>query len=255
MTGVFATAAGGSPNYVALSSFAAVWSIGVGGNLPVDSAVFLGKYHIPRHTLDLAANGLGDATEFVPASHQYLLTVLSIWWAFGQLLASLVAWPLIGNYSCPTPPANGPITPCPKSSNQGWRYFLYAMGGLMLLLWVFRFFVFNLHESPKYLMGRGKDADAVEIVHKVAQYNGVTSNLTVEELDRAGKYGWETENAGVDTSALGAIKRRMSMFSGDHIRALFATRKLAWSTSILIVLWGMFSRLFSSAIGANRHVL
>ena len=43
MTGIFATAAGGSPNYVALSSFAAVWSIGVGGNLPVDSAVFLGK--------------------------------------------------------------------------------------------------------------------------------------------------------------------------------------------------------------------
>ncbi len=42
ITGVFALAAGGSPNYVALSSFAAVWSIGVGGNLPVDSAIFLG---------------------------------------------------------------------------------------------------------------------------------------------------------------------------------------------------------------------
>jgi len=43
MTGVFALAAGGSPNYIALCSLAAVWSIGVGGNLPVDSAVFLGK--------------------------------------------------------------------------------------------------------------------------------------------------------------------------------------------------------------------
>lgn len=28
--------------------------------------------------------------EFIPASHQYLLTVLSIWWALGQLLGSLV---------------------------------------------------------------------------------------------------------------------------------------------------------------------
>ena len=36
----------------------AVWSIGVGGNLPVDSSIFL---------------------EFLPASHGYLLTVLSIW--------------------------------------------------------------------------------------------------------------------------------------------------------------------------------
>lgn len=43
ITGVFAVAAGGSPGYVALCSLAAVWSIGVGGNLPVDSAVFLGK--------------------------------------------------------------------------------------------------------------------------------------------------------------------------------------------------------------------
>ena len=43
VTGVFATAAGASPGYVALCSLAAVWSIGVGGNLPVDSAVFLGK--------------------------------------------------------------------------------------------------------------------------------------------------------------------------------------------------------------------
>jgi hypothetical protein len=31
------------------------------------------------------------ALEFIPASHQYLLTVLSIWWAFGQLIGSLVS--------------------------------------------------------------------------------------------------------------------------------------------------------------------
>jgi len=42
-------------NYVMLM---AVWSIGVGGNLPVDSAIFL---------------------EFIPATHQYPLTVLSVW--------------------------------------------------------------------------------------------------------------------------------------------------------------------------------
>lgn len=29
--------------------------------------------------------------EFIPSSHQYLLTVLSIWWAFGQLIGSLVS--------------------------------------------------------------------------------------------------------------------------------------------------------------------
>lgn len=69
IAGVFGLAAGGSPNFVTLASLFAVVGFGVGGNMPVDSAVFL---------------------DFVPGSHQYLLTILSIWWAIGQLVASLV---------------------------------------------------------------------------------------------------------------------------------------------------------------------
>ena len=43
IAGVFTAAAAGSPNFITLCSFAVVWSIGVGGNLPVNSAVFLGE--------------------------------------------------------------------------------------------------------------------------------------------------------------------------------------------------------------------
>jgi hypothetical protein len=73
-------------NYVALCSLTAMWSVGVGGNLPVDSAVFLGKEE-GLHSISMILMCL---VEFIPASHQYLLTVLSVWWAFGQLLGSLV---------------------------------------------------------------------------------------------------------------------------------------------------------------------
>lgn len=48
ITAVFSIAAGGSPDAVTLCSLAAVWSVGVGGNLPVDSAVFLGTFHAFR---------------------------------------------------------------------------------------------------------------------------------------------------------------------------------------------------------------
>jgi hypothetical protein len=114
------------------------------------------------------------------------------------------------------------------------------MGGLMMFLWVIRFFVFNLYESPKYLMGRGRDEQAVEIIHKVAAYNGKTSNLTLEDLRGAGKLVDATSNDDVpmDTSMLAAVRRKIGMFSGSHVRPLFATRKMAWSTSILIILWG-----------------
>ncbi|KAF9648509.1 MFS general substrate transporter [Thelephora ganbajun] len=220
--GVFATAAGASPNSVALCSFAAIWSVGVGGNLPVDSAVFL---------------------EFIPASHQYLLTILSIWWAFGQLVGSLIAWPLISNFSCPHPEVA-----CPRSENQGWRYFLYTMGGLMLILWIIRFFVFNLYESPKYLMGRGRDAEAIEVLEKVAAYNGSTNRLTLEQLQKTGVIAGteaEAENGGtVDASIATAIRRNLEHLKGEHVRSLFATRKLALSTSLLIVLWAFIGLAF-----------
>ncbi|KAF8443664.1 MFS general substrate transporter [Boletus edulis BED1] len=220
ITAVFAIAAGASPNYTALCSLTAVWSIGVGGNLPVDSAVFL---------------------EFVPASHQYLLTVLSIWWAFGQLLGSLVAWPLLSNFSCSGPPAA-----CPRSSNEGWRYFLFTMGGLMMILWILRFFVFNLYESPKYLMGRGRDEAAVEMIHKVAAYNGKASSLTVEYLKSAEKTGNSSSEKEVkmDVSAAAAIRRKLVKFDSSHVKPLFATRKLAYSTGLLITLWALIGLAF-----------
>lgn len=218
IAGVFATAAGGSPNFIAISSLAAVWSIGVGGNLPVDSAIFL---------------------EFIPASHQYLLTVLSMWWAFGQLLGSLVAWALIGNFSCEVG-----VVQCRREDNQGWRYFLFAMGGLMILMWAIRFFLFRLYESPKYLMGRGRDEEAINVLRLIAERNGKPDacRLTLEDLHGAQK----EEHQKMDTSAQGAIRRTLSRLSANQVKSLFATRKLAYSTTLIIVIWG--PRSFASGL-------
>ena len=60
----------------------------------------------------------------------------------------------------------------------GWRYLLWTLGGLMIVLFIIRFFVFHLYESPKYLMGRGRDEEAVKVIHQIAQYNGKKSSLT-----------------------------------------------------------------------------
>ncbi|KIJ51587.1 hypothetical protein M422DRAFT_65129 [Sphaerobolus stellatus SS14] len=223
ITGIFALVAGGSPNFIALTIFAALWSIGVGGNLPVDSAIFL---------------------EFVPATHQYLLTVLSIWWALGQLLGSLIAWPLLGNskFSCKTEtPPN-----CPRSSNMGWRYFLFTMGGLMLVLWGIRFFIFHLFESPKYLMGKGLDAEAVVVVHKVAERNGSKSSLNVEDLRNAENSNDKEndERSGKPRNAKDVVTAHVGKFDGNHVKPLFATRKLAYSTTLLIILWALIGLAF-----------
>ena len=177
--------------------------------------------------------------EFVPASHQYLLTILSIWWAFGQLVGSLVAWPFIASYSCTT---TTPGTNCPRASNMGWRYFLFTMGGLMFVFWALRFFVFKLYESPKYLMGKGEDEKAVEVARKLAEYNGRTTSLTIEDLQAVDEAYAEKEIGEKETKNEGhvnaAIRRQLGKFDSNHVKSLFASKKLAYSSTLLILLWG-----------------
>lgn len=205
ITSVFGLIAAGSPNFAAIGVFAALWSVGVGGNLPVDSAIFL---------------------EFLPGSHQYLLTILSIDWAIAQVIATLVAWPLLGNHTCQEGEE------CSKSKNMGWRYFVICMGGLAMIMFFIRFVCFTVYESPKYLMGKGRDEEAVRIVHEVARRNGKISDLTIEDLRACDPTG---SSANIDATA--AIRRRLEKVNLTHVRALFSTKKLAFSTSIIILVW------------------
>jgi hypothetical protein len=88
--------------------------------------------------------------------------MLSVWWPVGQLVASLgtlnridrevriqgltwviVAWGFIPNYSC-TDPKN-----CKRADNMGWRYFILTLGALTFAMFICRFFLFHLYESPK----------------------------------------------------------------------------------------------------------
>jgi hypothetical protein len=119
----------------------------------------------------------------------------------------------------------------------------------MLVLWIIRFFIFRLYESPKYLMGRGRFKEAVEVVHAVAAYNGKTSDLTVQQLEAAGisnapvtESRDSEKGAGtpeLDTSAWAALRRQLEHFNADHVRALFATKQLAYSTTLVIIIWGI----------------
>ena len=118
----------------------------------------------------------------------------------------------------------------------------------MLFCFVLRFFVFHLYESPKYLMGRGRDAEAVEVIHTIAAYNGRTSSLTLEMLEDAGKKaggaGAEGAERPMATSAWAAFMRQVQKFSGENVYSLFATKKLAWSTSLLIAVWALIGLAF-----------
>jgi len=68
LCGAFGFAAAFGPNWFGTCALFLCMGLGVGGNLPVDGALFL---------------------EFLPFESNNLLTLLSIWWPVGQLIASL----------------------------------------------------------------------------------------------------------------------------------------------------------------------
>ncbi|KAJ4474237.1 MFS general substrate transporter [Lentinula aciculospora] len=208
--------AGGANTFTALAALVACLGFGVGGNLPVDGT---------QSPTFMAPESCPDVD--VP---QWFLTLLSVWWALGQLLASLIAWPLIGNFSCAS------ATDCTKTGNMGWRYTFYALGGLTFLMWFTRYFVFNLQESPKYLLAKGRDEEAIQVLEHIARVNGKTLTLTLAQLQAV---AGEDYAPGIPMSNWQIIKRSFSSFSLSHVKPLFSTRRLATNTSITIVLWGL----------------
>ncbi|KAM5449844.1 hypothetical protein MaudCBS49596_004606 [Microsporum audouinii] len=229
LCGVFGLAVGGSPTWIGVCAMFACLGLGVGGNLPVDGALFL---------------------EFLPFASGNLLTMLSVWWPVGQLVASLIAWGLVPRYTCADGLPSCHLAPapcCAKEDNMGWRYFTYILGVLTFLMFLSRFFLFHLFESPKFLLSRGRQEEAVAAVHGIAYKNGVKTWLTVEILNEIGGHPDEVQNQKLSTVEI--IKRQLNKFSGERIAPLFATKRLGLTTVLLWFCWatiGMGYPLFNA---------
>lgn len=113
----------------------------------------------------------------------------------------------------------------------GWRYFLIAMGGLAMVMFVVRFVLFTIYESPKYLMGKGRNEQAVDVVHEVARRSGKSASLTQDELDDL------NEGSPQGFTATSIVRQGLEKVRMKHIRALFETPKQAYSTTPIILVW------------------
>lgn len=78
---VFTIAAGASPNCVSLGVFIALMGFGAGGNLVLDTTVFL---------------------EYLPSNKQWVLTFMAMWWGVGQAVAGLIGYIFICEFKVPS---------------------------------------------------------------------------------------------------------------------------------------------------------
>ncbi|KAJ2726771.1 hypothetical protein GGI07_000282 [Coemansia sp. Benny D115] len=127
---------------------------GVGGNMPVDGAIFL---------------------EFIPREKRHLLTLLSVFFSFGSALAASAALAILPPLSCP----DGSGADCDVArENRGWRVLLGVLAAVTVCMVVLRNGCFRLHETPRFLLQNRRRADVVVVLRKIVDYNGGASRPT-----------------------------------------------------------------------------
>lgn len=187
----------------------AIYSAGAGGNYILDATNFL---------------------EFLPGPQAWLVTFLSIWWAVGYTITGLFAWAFMSNYSC-APDAEV----CRRKDNMGWRYLHFTCGALVIVLAVFRLVLLKMVQTPKWLISQNRDEEVWNNLHEIATKYNRSFSLTLDQLRAQGNVR-HTEK-----SVWSGIRLKL------HFSGLFETRKLAWSTTVIIANWfviGLVSPLY-----------
>lgn len=190
-------------DWTGLGIMIALIGFGGGGNLVLDTTVFL---------------------EYLPGNKQWSLTVMAMWWGLGQAITGFIAWGFLvpSKWNCPS------VETCEYGNNMGWRYVLALSGTLVFFMACLRVRVIRLFETPKYLLANGNDRKVVETLEAIATRYNRHFSLTYRQLDACGVV------SGTHS------KHRMSLSEWlVHLRGLFATKKIGISTGLIWLSWSM----------------
>ena len=163
-----------------------------------------------------------------------------MWQPIGVVTASGIAYGTAAKYRCGVKlPACNAVGAgeecCTVSSNMGWRYMVIVIGCITLAIFFARYLVFRFHESPKFLVNKGRYQDAINVLHKIAKFNGAEApTLTVEdfyEIDRTAGVGSEeqTTTSGVKGAVVNVLK------SLRFLRGLFVSKLQCFSFFLLAI--------------------
>ena len=221
----FGLCLGAPSSYNAILILTAFVGFGVGGNIPIDTTITL---------------------EFLPQNRRFLLPLLSIFQPVGVVLCSALAYGFIPRYSCHADlkscrKASPGEECCTKAENYGWRYLLFTVGGLTLLVFFLRFVVFRFQESPKFLLYRGKDEEAVKVLRHIARYNRTTTSVTLASFTALSGDDSSTDTSSSGQPILGAGAQQATATVREKFKIELERYKLLFKNATIsrltILIW------------------
>ncbi|ODQ61073.1 hypothetical protein WICANDRAFT_61639 [Wickerhamomyces anomalus NRRL Y-366-8] len=208
ISAIFAILTGVMGNYGTYCLFLGLSAAASGGNLVLDTTVFL---------------------EFLPSKDQWLVTLMASWWSIGQVVAVLITW---GFFSQDKYVCSG-YDDCPEAKNMGWRYVWIVNGAIVLIIAILRLTVIKLEETPKFLVCNRRDEEAVECLQRIAAKYNKPCSLTIEDLKACGEIT-SNENF-LENSSLKSTYR----LTVKHLKSLFANRIMTISSTLIAVSWAL----------------
>ncbi|KAI9722246.1 MAG: hypothetical protein M1812_001718 [Candelaria pacifica] len=223
ISSVFGLCLAAPSTYTGILVLTAFVGFGIGGNIPIDTTITL---------------------EFLPQNRRYLLPALSVFQPIGVVITSGMAYGFIPNYSCASDVKSCNASPrptpcCSKADNMGWRYLLLTSGAITLSIFVLRFALFSFQESPKFLLSKGQDEKAIEVLQYIARFNGRDSHITLEDFTRLSDEDSSVGSNGSEGPILNPQKLKISL--GERFKSEISRFKILFSsftmTRLTILVW------------------
>ncbi|UJO14324.1 Major facilitator-type transporter [Fulvia fulva] len=197
----FVLVAGAMPSYISFASMVAFYSAAAGGGYIIDAT---------------------NLHEFLPRSHQWMVTFMSVWVPIGYAVTGLLAWAFLSNFSCA--PDATPAT-CQRADNWGWRYLHFTCGGLVFLLSLTRIFVIKMEQTPRWLISQNRDEEVY------AQLSALAIKYDRPFVLKHGALQEQGQVLHSEKSVWSSLRLK------KHFAGLFETKLLTYSTLMIFANW------------------
>ena len=116
----------------------------------------------------------------------------------------------------------------------------YTSGTLVFVLSIIRILALRLRETPKFLLGKGRDEEVIDILNAIATKYDRSCSLTLEALQACDLAGPQiiVHEQGSQVCKMNTMRRGL-FFSriGENVKGLYVSRRVGLSTSLIWLSW------------------